>query len=68
MDGVHHPFTGPIYNQKKELMVEAGTHISNEAILDMDWFVFGVKGSIPSINAKEQNHKLLELFSVKKKY
>jgi len=67
-DGVYHPFTGPLYNQKKELMVETGTHISNEAILDMNWFVDGVNGSIPSINAKEQNHKLLELFSVKKKY
>lgn len=68
VDGVYHPFTGPIVDQKGNLRVEDASHISNEEILSMDWFVEGVVGSIPSINAMEENHKLLELFSVKKKY
>lgn len=68
IDGVHHPFLGPVYDQKDYLRVDEGRHLSSEEILSMDWFVKGVIGSIPSINAKDHNHPLLELFSVKKRY
>lgn len=68
VEGTYHPFEGPIYNQKDALIIEKGHHLSNKEILEMNWFVKGVNGSIPSINAKDKNHPLLELFSVKKKY
>lgn len=67
-DGVYHPFTGPIKDQKGKVRVAENGQASNEMIMNMDWFVEGVIGSIPSINASEENHKLYELFSVKKKY
>ncbi len=67
IDGTYHPFTGPIYDQKDVQRVEEGRHLNSEEILTMDWFVKGVNGAIPSINAKDENHPLLELFSVKKK-
>lgn len=68
VDGVHHPFSGPLYDQKNHLRVDDGRHLTSEEILTMDWFVKGVVGSIPSINALDENHPLLELFSVKKRY
>ncbi len=68
VDGTYHPFSGPICDQKGVERVDANNHINNEGILTMDWFVEGVIGSIPSINTNEENHKLLELFSVKKIY
>lgn len=66
--GLYHPFRGPIYNQDKVLKVEGGTHLMPEDILTMDWFVDGVIGRIPSVDAYERNHPLLDLASVKKKY
>ncbi len=68
ISGCAHPFEGPLYDQKDHLRVEEGNQLPNESILAMDWFVKGVIGSIPSINAKEENHPLLELFSVRKRY
>jgi basic membrane protein A and related proteins len=68
VSGEYHPFLGPIYDQKRQLRVQEDNQLSNEAILEMDWFVEGVLGSIPSIYAKDFNHPLLELLSVKKKY
>lgn len=68
IDGVHHPFNGPICDQKGLTRVDEGRHLTSEEIMTMDWFVKGVIGTIPSINAKDDNHPLLELFSVKKKY
>lgn len=66
--GVYHPFTGPLYDNKGNLKLKEGSILQPEDILTMDWFVEGVLGSIPSINALEANHPLLELLSVKKKY
>ncbi len=68
LEGRAHPFKGPIYDQKGNLRVEKDDHIGNEGILTMDWFVDGVIGSIPTIDAMKEDHKLLDLFSVKKKY
>ena len=41
--GSLHPFTGPIKNQKGELMVKAGETISDGDLLKMDWYVQGVE-------------------------
>lgn len=68
VEGHTHPFSGPIYDQKGLLRIEEGTHLDNEDILSMNWFVDGVVGSIPSIDGMKDDHKLLELFGVKKKY
>lgn len=68
ISGVFHPFYGPIYDQKGNLRIEENTHLTNTEVLSMDWFVQGVNGSIPSINAREESHPLFELFSVKKKF
>lgn len=67
MEGHTHPFSGPLYDQKGHLKVEENNNLDSEAILNMDWFVDGVIGSIPTIDAKK-DHKLLELYGVKKKY
>lgn len=67
IEGQTHPFSGPIYDQKGDLKVEDTADLDSEAILSMDWFVDGVIGSIPSIDANKDD-KLLELYGVKKKY
>ncbi|MCD6449212.1 MAG: BMP family ABC transporter substrate-binding protein [Thermotogaceae bacterium] len=46
-EGKFDPFTGPIYNQKGELMVKEGERMSDEELLSMDWFVDNIVGSIP---------------------
>ncbi|MBC7958738.1 MAG: BMP family ABC transporter substrate-binding protein [Vallitaleaceae bacterium] len=68
ISGNYHPFEGPIYDQKDHVRVDEGNRLPSEAILEMDWFVKGVIGTIPSINAKDTNHPLLELFGVRKRY
>jgi basic membrane protein A and related proteins len=47
IDGTFHPFQGPIYNQKGELVVKAGEVISDKDLLGLNWYVQGVEGSIP---------------------
>ncbi len=68
LEGHTHPFSGPIYDQKGNLRIEESTHLDSEGILKMNWFVDGVVGSIPTIDAMKEDNKLLELFGVKKKY
>ncbi|SCN23295.1 Purine-binding protein precursor [Clostridium sp. N3C] len=43
MESVFHPFTGPIYDNKTNLVVENDQILSHEEILSMDWFVKGVE-------------------------
>jgi simple sugar transport system substrate-binding protein len=45
--GVWFPFTGPIKNQAGELMVKDGYRLPIGDLLGMNWYVEGVKGSIP---------------------
>lgn len=66
--GQYHPFRGPIYDQDGRCILEEGNNLSPEQILTMDWFVEGVLGRIPMIDANELNHPLLELASVNKRY
>ena len=41
-------FTGPIMDQSGAEKVPAGTTLTDEEILTMNWFVAGVEGEIPS--------------------
>ena len=47
MDGKLEVFAGPIYDQNGELRVPEGESMTVEEILAMDWFVKGIKGTIP---------------------
>ena len=47
IDGKLEVFAGPIYDQKGELRVPEGESMTVEEILAMDWFVKGIKGTIP---------------------
>jgi basic membrane protein A len=40
-------FTGPINDQTGQERVPAGTAMTDEELLSMDWFVEGVEGEIP---------------------
>ncbi|NRA88131.1 MAG: BMP family ABC transporter substrate-binding protein [Rhizobiales bacterium] len=40
--GEKHPFAGPIYNQKGELVVKAGVTLDDGALAGMDWYIKGV--------------------------
>jgi basic membrane protein A len=41
-------FTGPLKDQKGEERVAAGVAMTDQEILNMNWFVEGVEGEIPS--------------------
>ncbi len=47
IDGSFEVFTGPITDQSGEVKVEEGETMPIEDILSMNWFVKGVKGTIP---------------------
>lgn len=68
VNGSYHPFRGPIYDQKKKLRLSEGENLEPNEILNMNWFVEGVIGSIPAVMATESTDPLMELMSVKKKY
>jgi len=40
-------FTGPLTNQKGEVVVAEGQSMSDGDMLGMNWFVQGVEGEIP---------------------
>lgn len=44
-----HPFTGPIYDQAKNLRIENDEIASNEQILNMDWLIDNVETELPEI-------------------
>lgn len=47
IDGTLEVFTGPIYDQNGDLKVPEGEIMTVEEILEMNWFVKGIKGTIP---------------------
>lgn len=67
-DGKYRPFIGPLYDNKGMLRAQPNEPLAPYSILSMDWFVEGVIGSIPAINPFKADNKLMEIFSVKKKY
>lgn len=44
--GEFHPFTGPLNNQKGELILEAGEVMSDKELLGMSYYVEGVDGKL----------------------
>lgn len=42
-----HPFSGPIKDQSGKVRVPAGKHMTNAELAAMNWYVQGIKGSIP---------------------
>jgi len=47
ISGKYNPFSGPLYDQEGNLRVKAGEVVSDEELLNMQWFVQGVIGTIP---------------------
>ena len=45
--GALHPFKGPIYNQKGELVVKEGEALPDKGILSMNWYVKGIDDKVP---------------------
>lgn len=45
--GTFHPFTGPIKDQTGKVRVPAGKRMTNGELAGMDWYVQGLKGSLP---------------------
>jgi simple sugar transport system substrate-binding protein len=43
ISGKYHAFTGPIKNQKGEVVVKAGERMSDADLNKMDWYVEGVR-------------------------
>lgn len=50
IEGIFHPFEGPIYNNRGELIFENDESATHEQILSMDWFVEGVESDLPIKN------------------
>jgi basic membrane protein A and related proteins len=46
--GELHPFAGPITNQAGELAVAEGEVVSDEELLGMNWYVQGIKDTLPN--------------------
>ena len=46
--GAFYPFQGPINDNDGQLKVPAGTHMSDEEILKLNWYVDGVQGKLPA--------------------
>jgi basic membrane protein A len=47
VDGSWDVFSGPIKNQKGEVVVKEGEKMTDGDMLGMNWFVEGVEGEIP---------------------
>ncbi len=47
IDGNIHPFMGPIYDQANELRVPANTVMTDEELLEFNWYVKGIEGNLP---------------------
>lgn len=46
-DGSFNPFVGPIRDQSGEVRIAEGEEVSFEQFLEWDWFVEGVRGTLP---------------------
>jgi basic membrane protein A and related proteins len=47
IDGKFQPFQGPIKDQSGAIKVAAGSVMSNEDFMNLNWYVEGVEGSLP---------------------
>ncbi|GMQ74882.1 MAG: BMP family ABC transporter substrate-binding protein [Gammaproteobacteria bacterium] len=46
-NGRFHPFQGPVKDQEGKVRIAAGTTISDDDLLKMQWYVQGVQGKLP---------------------
>ena len=49
INGVFHPFTGPIYSQDGVLRIKQDQPATREQIISMDWFVDTIRSELPKI-------------------
>lgn len=49
INGVYHPFTGPVYSQHQELKIRQDEIATREQIITMNWFVDIVDSELPPI-------------------
>lgn len=47
MKGDAHPFQGPVRNQAGDVVIPAGSTMSDDDLAKMDWYVEGVQGKLP---------------------
>ena len=47
IDGNRRVFDGPVHNQAGDLMVPEGETLSDEKLLQLEWYVEGVQGKLP---------------------
>lgn len=53
VNGVFHPFTGPIFSQDGSLMVKHEQLATREQIIGMDWFVDLIESELPPVNSQQ---------------
>ncbi len=53
INGLYHPFTGPIYSQDGILRVKKDEIATREQIIGMDWYVNIVDGELPEIETNQ---------------
>jgi hypothetical protein len=49
INGTFNPFTGPIYDQGKQLRVKKDEFATRDQIIGMDWFVDAVESKLPKV-------------------
>lgn len=64
-EGAYNPFAGPIFDRNGAERIPMGSYADAHQIIDMDWFVNGIKGSTPPVpkgwKDSEMTAELLEL-------
>lgn len=60
-------FEGPLYDQNKKLVVKHGEILTYDDIINMDWLVNGVEGSLPDLNEIKPTDPLSYMRSIIKK-
>jgi basic membrane protein A len=53
INGLYHPFTGPIYSQDGVLRVKKDEIATREQIIGMDWYVNIVDGELPAVDISQ---------------
>lgn len=54
INGMYHPFTGPIYSRDGALRVKKDEIATREQIIGMDWYVNIVEGELPVIDTSQK--------------
>lgn len=48
IDGTRDVFQGPVHNQAGDLVISEGESLSDEELLNIEWYVEGVRGKLPN--------------------